>query len=371
VFRGFTSIVYKESIHILRDPKTLFLMLMIPGAQLTVFGFAIDLDVKNVATVVYNLDRREASRDLIDRFENTGTFTIVGQVGSDQELNAAITAGRAKVGVKIPDDYTDKVLLGEPAQVQVIIDGSDSTVAMQALNVSNAIGLTTSIQLLSAAGGEGITPPVEVRPRVLFNPDMKTANFMIPGLVAIIMQLVTMFLTTLALVREKENGTLEQLMVTPVSRFGLMLGKIAPYALIGAVEAAMVLILMRFLFGVPIAGSVLLLAGFTLIFLFTVLGLGLLISTLAANQIQALQLAVLVVLPSILLSGFIFPQESMPRAIAFVGQCVPVTYFIRILRGIILRDASFRDLWVNGAVLLGMGIGIITVSALRFRKTLR
>lgn len=370
MFRGFTSIVYKECIHVLRDPRTLFLMLMIPGLQLTIFGFAINLDVRDVATIVYDLDRSPASRALLDRFENTGSFAITEFASSDDALRAAIVAGRVRAGIKVPPDYGGKVVRGEPAEVQVLIDGSDSTVAMQMLNVSNAIALTTSMQLLRAATGERIAPPVETRPRILFNPDMKTANFMIPGLVAIIMQLVTMFLTTFSIVREKENGTLEQLMVTPVSRLGLMLGKISPYAVIGSVEVCMVLLIMRFLFQVPIAGSLLLLAGFSVVFLFTVLGLGLLISTVASNQIQALQFAVLIVLPSILLSGFVFPQESMPRIIYYVGQCVPVTYFIRILRGIILRDASFFDLWPNGAILLCMGTGIILVSALRFRKTL-
>jgi len=187
--------------------------------------------------------------------------------------------------------------------------------------------------------------------------------------VAIIMQVVIMLLTVFAIVREKEYGTLEQLMVTPVSRFGLMLGKLIPFAVIGIIETTMVLAIMRLLFGVPIAGSLLLLAGFTLVFLFTVLAIGLLISTFSSNQIQALQLAFLVVLPSVLLSGFIFPQESMPDIIYVIGQFVPATYFIRILRGIILRDARFDELWTNAATLAVMGLLVFTISVLRFRKT--
>ncbi|HOZ48122.1 MAG TPA: ABC transporter permease [Candidatus Hydrogenedentes bacterium] len=370
MFRGLTSIVYKETIHILRDPKTLFLMMLIPGIQLVIFGYAIDLDVRNVTTVVYNLDGRQASRDLLDSFRNTGTFNLALDAGSDTELEAAIVRGDAQVGIKIPPDYTDRLLLGEPVAVQVLIDGSNSTVAMQALNVSNAIALTESLDILPRIVGQMTGPPIEVRPRVLFNPDMRTANFMVPGLVAVILQVVIMLLTVVAIVREKEEGTLEQLMVTPVSRFGLMLGKLIPFGVIGLIEIGSVLALMRFLFGVPIAGSLLLLAGFTFIYLFTVLSTGLLISTFATNQLQALQLAFLIVMPSILLSGFIFPQESMPPAIYAIGQVVPATYFIRIMRGIILRDAGFYDLFGSAGILGLIGIVVFVVSALRFRKTL-
>ena len=370
MFRGLSSIIYKESKHILRDPRTLFLMLLVPGIQLTVFGYAIDMDVKNIATVVYNLDGRAESRALVDSFKNTGYFNIVREVNTAPEVVEAIVRGEAKVGLRIPPDYSDRILAGEHTDVQVLIDGSDSTVAMQALNVSNAIALRRSIALLADTAGAATDPPVEARPRVLFNPDMRTANFMVPGLVGIILQLITMLLTAFAVVREKETGTLEQLMVTPVSRLGLILGKLLPYGVVGIIETVSVLLLMRFLFQVPIAGSVLLLAFFTLIFLFTALGLGLLISTFAGNQIQALQISFLIILPSVLLSGFIFPQESMPHVIYVFAQAVPATYFIQILRGIILRGAGVEDLWMNGAILAGIGLFVLTLATLRFRKNL-
>ncbi len=370
MFRGWTSIVYKETIHILRDPRTLFLILLVPGIQLTLFGYAIDLDVTNIPTVVYNMDGRTPSRELIDSFRNTGYFDVRLLVRSDADLMEAVVRGDAKVAIKIPPDYSDALLTGTGAQVQVLIDGSDSNVAMQALNVSNAIGLRKSMSIAAVQLNRTGGLPVDVRPRVLFNPDMKTPNFIVPGLVGMIMQLVTMFLTAFAVVREKENGTLEQLMVTPVSRLGLMLGKLAPYAVIGALETAMVVLLMWGLFNVPVAGSVTLLAAFSLIFLFTALGLGLLISTIAENQMQAIQMAFVVVLPSILLSGFIFPQESMPYPIYLIGQLIPVTYFIRILRGIILRGAGFYELYDQAAWLAIIGLIILIISASRFRKTL-
>lgn len=369
MFRGFTAIVYKQVIHIQRDPRTLFLMILIPGVQLTIFGYAIDMDVRNVPAVVYNLDGREASRDLVDSFANSGTFRVVRHVNSERAFATSIVRGEAQVGITIPPDYSDRVLAGEPASVQVLLDGSDSSVAMQALHVTNAIGLTESLKIMRRRLGGTFQPPVDIRPRVLFNSDMKTANFMVPGLVAIILQVVVMILTTMAIVREREQGTLEQLMVTPVSRFGLMLGKLVPYAMVGVIETTVVLVLMRFLFGVHVAGSLLLLAGFTVIFLFTVLSLGLLISTFAHNQIQALQMAFLIIMPTILLSGFIFPQESMPHVIYVIGQCVPATYFIRILRGIILRGAGFWELWRQGATLAGIGLLVFIFSALRFQKT--
>lgn len=370
MFRGLTSIFYKESIHILRDPRTLFLMLLVPGLQLTIFGFAIDLDVRNIDTVVYDLDRRAPAREIIDAFANSGYFQIVSYAGSDRELIGTIVRGDAEVGVKIPPDYTANLLAGRTARVQVLIDGSDNMVAQQALNVANGIAMSRSLEIVSdEVGAEGV-PPVETRPYVLFNPAMESANFMVPGLVGIIMQLVTMFLTAFSIVREKENGTLEQLMVTPVSRFGLMGGKLAPYAVVGAFETGVVLLIMRFGFGVQIEGSLALLAAFALVFLFTALGLGILVSTIASSQVEAMQWAFLVMLPSILLSGFVFPLETMPRIIQAVAHIIPVTYFLRILRGIILRGAGFDDLWLQGAILGCIGVVVLLISARRFRKTL-
>ncbi|HPO12732.1 MAG TPA: ABC transporter permease [Candidatus Hydrogenedentes bacterium] len=370
MFRGLYAIIYKETRHILRDPKTLFLMLLIPMLELTIFGYAVNLDVKNIPTVVYNLDGREPSRKLVDAFVNTGYFTVVGTAHSDAGMYGAIVAGNVKVGIKIPPDFTDTLVTGTTTKVQVLIDGSDSTSALQALNTSNAIAFGQSIKILSRVVGGVTEMPLEVRPRILFNPDMKTANFMIPGLVGVILQVVIMLLTAFAIVREKEQGTLEQLMVTPVSRLGLILGKLVPYGFVGICESISVLFLMRTLFQVQIAGNILYLAGFTLIFLFTTLSLGLLISTFTDNQIQALQFSFLILLPSFLLSGFMFPQETMPAIIYWIGQVVPATYFIRILRGIILRDAPLEALWHSGLILACMGVCIITLATLRFRKTL-
>lgn len=369
MFRGLYSVIYKETIHILRDPRTLFLMLLVPGIQLTIFGYAIELDVKHIGTVVQNLDGRPESMRLIEAFQNSGYFDIEGFAFTDDALMAKVVSGEAKVGIVIPPDYSDKLLLRERTQVQVLIDGSDANVAMQALNVANAITLRTSLAA-TAGGDEGPPEPlVEARPRVLFNPDMRTERFMVPGLVGIVMQLVTMFLTAFAIVREKENGTLEQLMVTPVSRLGLMAGKLIPYGVVGTIETALVLLIMRFLFDVHISGSVVLLAALSLLFLFTSLGLGLLVSTIATSQVQAIQVAFVIMLPSVLLSGFIFPLEAMPLPIYALGHAIPATYFIQILRGIILRGADLTHLWQEAVILFGFGVALLAISTARFRKT--
>jgi ABC-type multidrug transport system permease subunit len=304
MFRGFTSIFYKEVIQISRDPLTLLLMLVVPMIQLLIFGYAINTDVRDIKTVAYNLDQNRESRELLDAFENTDYFKIIAYVDSDEELNRAIVSGRAKIGIKIPPDYSARLAAGRQATVLVLIDGSDSSIATQSLTVSGSVGLTKSVAQLTSGGARRDEPaassqlPIEVRPKMLFNPDARSANFMVPGLVVVILQIITTMLTAFSIVRERERGTLEQLMVTPVRPFGLMLGKLVPYGLVGIFETLTVLTVMRVVFDVPINGSLSLLLGLALLFLFTGLAIGLLISTKAQNQMQALQLAWLIMLPS-------------------------------------------------------------------------
>ena len=369
MLKGFGSIFYKEIIQISRDPITLALMLVIPMFQLTIFGYAINTDVRNIKTVVYNLDIGQQSRDLIAAFENTDYFRITDYVVSDEALNRAIVGGHAKVGIKIPPDYSDRLLNDQPATVLVLIDGSDSSIASQSLQVSTSVGLTQSInQLLGAVNSSAL--PIDVRPKMLFNPDMRSANFMVPGLVAVILQIITTMLTAFSIVRERERGTLEQLLVTPIRPVGLMLGKLVPYGLIGVFETLTVLAVMRIIFDVPIHGSLLLLIGLSLIFLFTALAIGLLISTKAQNQMQALQLAWLIMLPSVLLSGFMFPRDSMPLVMQAISFVVPATHFMEILRGIVLRGATFMDLLPEVVTLSVMGLVLLVLSAVQFHKKL-
>lgn len=372
MFKGFGSVFYKEVIQISRDPLTLALMLLVPMMQLIIFGYAINTDVRDIKTAVYNLDPGPQSRDLLNAFENTDYFRIVRNVGSDEELNSAIVSGRVKVGIKIPPGYSERLLAGRQATVLVLIDGSDSSIATQSLQVSTQVGLTESLERLSTElrSFESRTSqlPIEVRPKMLFNPDSRSANFMVPGLIAVILQIITTLLTAFSIVRERERGTLEQLLVTPVRPFGLMLGKLVPYGVIGIVETLTVLTVMRLIFDVPINGSLLLLISLSILFLFTALAIGLLISTKAQNQVQALQIAFLIILPSVLLSGFMFPRDSMPVVMQAIGYFVPATHFIEIIRGIVLRSATLGDLLPQVITLAGMGLALLLLSAIRFRK---
>jgi len=366
MFRGLWAILRKEIIHIKRDPATRF-VLAIPLIELLLFGYAIDTDVKNVPTVVFDLNRDAESRRLIQEFVNTRYFKLLGEVHSDQELQSAIISGRAKVGIKIPPDYTANLVNGRRAQVQVIIDGSESTTALQVLNSSQQLGFLKSLAI------QGIAPEqlsIDVRPRLLFNPNLQSANFFVPGLIGIILQLVTVFLTAFAIVRERERGTLEQLLVTPVSKGGLILGKLLPYTVIGFGQTVLVLLLMVFLFGVPIQGSVTLLLVLSLLFLIPALGIGIVISTFAQNQGQAMQMSLMSMLPSFLLSGFVFPRESMPLLIYLISFLIPATYYLEILRGIILRGAGIAALWDEAVVLAAFGLFFMLLSALRFKKHL-
>jgi ribosome-dependent ATPase len=378
---GLWAILLKEFAHIRRERNTLFFAFAVPVLQLTIFGYAIDTKIERIRTVVFDLDGRDESRRLIEAFVNSRTFRVVARVHSDEDYRRAIVSGRAQVAIKVPPDFTSRLLTGQRGAVQVLIDGSDSQVALTALNTTNLLGLNRSMargrvffearQIAVARDPYGaLALPIEVRPRLLFNPELRSARFFVPALVGIILQLVTLFLTSFAIVREREQGTLEQLFVTPVGRLGLLLGKLIPYACIGFVETLVVLTVMVCVFGVPIEGSLALLLLLALLFLFTALGLGLLVSTVARTQLQAVQVAFLIMLPSILLSGFMFPRDSMPWPIYALTFLIPVTHFLEILRGIILRSAGLSDLWPHVAALAACCAVILVLSVARFRKQL-
>src|SRR5205814_671138 len=260
-FRGFGAVFYKEVLHVRRDPATLFFSLVIPLLQMVVLGFGIDTNIRQINTVVLNADGRRESRELIDRLKNSDTFHFIRYVGNDQDLNDAIIAGKARVGIKIPVDYSDRLLHNMSAQVLVLIDGSDSSVASQSINLTTAILLDESLRRVLE---DRSTLAVDIRPKLLFNPDSRSPNFLLPGLTAILLLNVTTFLTAFSIVREKERGTLEQLFVTPVRPMGLLLGKLLPYLGIGFFELTLILTFMRFVFRVPIHGDVFLLALFAM-----------------------------------------------------------------------------------------------------------
>ncbi len=366
-FRGFTAILYKEFLVVLRDPLTLFFMFFPPLVEMIAFGYALDNDVKHMAMVVLNEDRTAESRQIVERFVNTQTFRVVGEVQSVSELAATIRRGKAYVGLQIPPDFTRNLRAGRNAQVQLLIDGSSSTIAGSALNTAIAVAFRESaVQLLGQTGQRAL--PVEVRPQILYNPAMRSPNFFVPGVIGVVLQIATTFATAMALVRERERGTLEQLLVSPLSKWGLMLGKLVPYLCIGVVMSTGLYAIMHWVFDVPIAGDLGALAVATVVYIFCLLSLGLLLSTRAQNQMQAMQMTMVFIMPSVFFSGFIFPRETMPAIFWWIGACLPTTYFIELARAIILRGASLQDFWQHLVVMAGMGAGLFALCIARFRQ---
>ena len=360
------SMARKEVLHILRDRTTLFFALFIPVVQLTILGFAIDTNVRHVRTMVYDQARTQESRVLLQRFENSEDFRIVGEVFSDVALTEALISGRARVGIKIPADYSRRIEAGQTAQVLILVDGSESSVAAEAVNVGNAIALQESLAHLL----QGQFIPVDSRPRVLFNPDTRSPNFFIPGLMVVLTQMMAVMLSSISIVREKEKGTLEQLFMTPVRAGEVILGKMLPYLVLTLIEFSWILLLMRTIFAVPIHGSLVTLFGIVLPFLLTMVGVGLWISTRVQTRDAAMQMSMGTILPSIFLSGYIFPTDSMPAPFWIISQLVPTTWMVDAARGVILRGAGWAELGKNALILWIMAGLSLFISAKRFRKQL-
>jgi len=363
MWTSFLAIFRKEFLHIRRDRATLVTALSLPLFQLILFGF-IDQTVKDLPTVVVDQDRSQSSRDLMDKLAATRTFQITLVTSSSPQARNEVIAGRARVAVVIPPDFHKKRLVGLGAQVLVLIDGSDSNASAQALAAVNGLVSQMSLDAIGAPR----TLPISAQPIILFNPEGRTANYIIPGLVAILLQLVALVFTSMAIVREREKGTMEQLLVTPIQPLGLMLGKLAPYLVVSLGEMALILIAMRFLFDVPIQGSVLFLFGVATLFLFSILALGLFISTVTQSVAQAQQTAMMLLLPSIFLSGYIFPQAGLPKLLYYLGLLLPATHMIAIMRGVVLRNAGLFDLVPNLLALLALGVVLVWASVGRFKK---
>ncbi len=372
--QGMGAIFYKEVRHMRRDPMAVLFAFVLPVLKMIILGAAIDTNIRQVRTAVYDasgsammteVSGSSVSRAFLDRLRNSDTFRVYKYVHSDHELNEEMVSGRASVGVKVPIDFDRNLLKGNQAQVLVMVDGSDSNVAGQAVNVSGSIGLDESLRRMTTPGQQN---PIEVRPKMMFNPASRSPNFLLPGLMSVLLIMVTVMLTAFSIVREKERGTIEQLLVTPVRPLGLMLGKIMPYFVTGVVEFSVIVTFMRFAFHIPIHGNVLVLAALTTGYLFVNLAIGMLISSKANSQAEALQLCMVVMLLSIFLSGFMFPRETMPLWAYLASHLVPATYMIQIARGVILRGAGLAQLWINGLVLFGMGVALLLLAAKRFSK---
>jgi ABC-2 type transport system permease protein len=363
------SVARKEIIHILRDRQTLLMTLFFPIVELVMLGYAIDTNVRNIPTVVLDQSRNQESRALLQRFRNSGDFHIVGEVYSDKEVTDWIVRGRARVGIKIPENYLRRLESGQTAQFQLLVDGTVSSVAGQAISTSNALALRDSLERVLGARGATIQAlPVESRPRVLFNPDLHSASFFVPGLMVVMCQLMAVTLSANAIVREKEKGTLEQLFMTPVRPLELILGKMSPYLVMTFVEFCGLALLAWVVFRVPMNGPFMTLLLISVPFVLASLGWGLWVSTRVETRDAAMQTAMGSMLPTIFLSGYVFPLDSMPAPFWWVAQFIPTTWLIDAARGVILRGASWPELWLHAVILWGMAIAIITYSALNFRK---
>jgi ABC-type multidrug transport system permease subunit len=353
---GFLSIATKEILHMRRDPTSLVFALLIPMLQMTLFGFAIDFDVRHIRTVVVDLDRTRESRDYVASLQNTQYLDVVGYLPTPDRAHQALRRNDARVAVIISPDFARRWGTSSAPTVQVLLDGSDSQVSGPARNAFQRPA--------------GLTGPnaVDVRMNVLFNPQLRTRVYTIPGLVGVILQLVIVSLTSFSLVREREQGTLEQLMVSPVGRLGLILGKLAPYSVLAMAELVTVLFVSRVIFDVAITGSVLLLFLLSVPFVLAALSIGLFISTVAQNQAQSLQLTILTLLPSILLSGYFAPRETLPGPLYLLSNIIPVTFFIQIMRGIVVRGAGLLDLLPSVLALLLLTLILLALATTRFRK---
>jgi ABC-2 type transport system permease protein len=372
--RRLTAIIIKEFLQLLRDPRTLALALLMPVVQLLLFGYAITTDVERLPTVVFDQSQSQESRSLIDQFINSRYFDVRFVAGNLQQIEDQIDHGSARVGLIIPPTYARDVQSGRTAVIQVIVDASDPLIARSAISTAEAIGQVASLRIvaqrLSRAGLPAAGLPLEVRTRAWYNPDLRSVNFMVPGLLAVVLQMVTMMLTAVAIVRERELGTLEQLVATPISKSELMLGKILPYVVLGYIDISLALVLAAFWFRVPIHGSLLLLYLLALLFYLATLGQGILISTVSRTQRQAMQASFFAFLPAILLSGFMFPREGMPPLIQGIGYAIPLTYFLIIVRGIILKGIGFMELTNQIIPLTLLGLFFFIVSVVRFQKRL-
>jgi ABC-2 type transport system permease protein len=368
-------IIRKEFIHIIRDPRTLAVMFITPLIQLVLFGYAATSDVRDIPIAVLDQDRTPQSRHLVESFVQSGQFTIAADVASESDLARAIDFGRARAGLIIPPTYTTDLTGGRGAQAAFVLDGSDPSVASSALSSARLIGQVeaTNIQqqtLARRGGALALTAPVEVRTRVWYNPDMQSAVFMVPALIGLILQMQATLLTASAIVRERERGTIEQLIVTPIKSYELIVGKILPYALVALLITGEILISGTLLFGVPIKGSLPLLISTSCLFLVSALGIGLLISTVANTQQEAFLLTFLTMFPSVFLAGMIYPIAAMPKVLQWISGVIPLTYFLVVVRGIVIKGVGLPAITSQVIALTIFGAVLIVLASVRFRKRL-
>ncbi len=369
------SLIRKEFIQIWRDPRTLVLILVIPVMQLFLMGYAATSDVRNVPLAVFDQDRGESARALLDAYRAADYFSLAYDVDSEEELRQLIDNGDARAGMIIPPDYSDRILAEEPAQVAFILDGSDPTVAATALSAAQLIGQSLGTEMMFERleqRGQVLTfsQPVDVRTRVWYNPDLVSAYFMVPGVIGMILFALTSILTATAIVRERERGTIEQLIVTPIRSWELVVGKLLPYILLALLNTLEVIAIGAWWFQVPVRSDLTLILLLSSLFLLSGLGIGLFASTIANTQQEAMLIVWMTLLPSIFLSGFFFPLEAMPQALQWISYLVPLRYYLVIIRSLMMKGVGIQALSFEIIALTVFGVGIMAIASLRFRKRL-
>lgn len=367
-----SAIARKELRQLRRDPPTLAMMFGVPVIQLLLFGFAIRTDVRDLPLAIYDSARTSESRELASRLEATGNYRIAAEADGYEQLHAWLKEGRVRAALVIPPDYARRLRRGEPAQAQLLIDAADPLASQSAIGAAASLSVARAGVSVRAADGAGSarSGTVDLRVRPLYNPGLRTPTYIVPGIIGVLLSLTLMLITAMAVVRERERGTLEQLIVTPITKSELMVGKVAPYVVIGYLQMTAVVLLGWLVFDVPVRGSIALLYAISLAFILANLGLGLFFSTIARNQQQAMMFGFMVMLPNILLSGFMFPREAMPEPAQWLGAALPLTYYLEVLRGIVLRDAGLAALWQEAAILTGFAVLLLGGSVVRFSKTL-
>jgi len=366
------SIIRKEFIHIIRDPRTLAIMFIIPIIQLVLLGYAATTDIRHLNTAVFDADRTLQSRQLIEAYRASDYFKISHYVQNEDELAVLLDNGQVRAGIIVPAGYGDNLARGTTAQVALLIDGSDPAVAATAFAASQSVGQAHGIKILQQRLGIDISKigSIEIRPRVWYNPELRSSNYMVPAVMGMILQFLTQLFTALAIVREREQGTIEQLVVTPIKSWELVVGKVVPYIGIAFFDLLEVLAIGVVLFGVPIRGNIVLLLLLSLLFLLTTLGTGLFISSIARSQQEAMFLSFLTMLPGIFLAGFFFPLEAMPGVLQALSYAVPLRYMLIIMRGIILKGVGLPSLIEPVLALAILGPLILFAASTRFRKSL-
>jgi ABC-2 type transport system permease protein len=360
---------WKELVQLRRDRLTLAMTVMLPLMQLLLFGFAINTDVRHIPMVVYDQDQSAESRDLAQSLQATGFYDLVGATSGYDEIERALRTGDARVALVVPPKYASDLVRGLPAKVQLVVDGSDPQIVASATNTAaSLVAARSSTLLLRRLPGHA--PPIELEPNTWYNPELRTAVFVVPGLVGVLLTMTMVMLTSMAMARERERGTLEQLIVSPVRKIELVLGKILPYIGIGYVQMTLILIAGRVVFDVPVVGSLPLLYLLAFAFIAANLAIGLFFSTVARTQQQAMQMSFFFLLPNILLSGFMFPFEAMPKPAQYLSQLLPLTHFMRIVRGIVLKGAAFADLRSELLALFVILFALVVFASARFTKKL-